>query len=191
MPANKSRDAAQSTISSFFSPSPKKSKRAFDLTGDSDEERPVKKLKSSVPNHTSFDSPTSSTSIGAASQWRFTPASLDMITTTPKPRTESEIVATRERREAFKKRLLLENNQFLGKQSENASETIDLVDTDTSGEDSDQAFKELSFMFSNKGKGKGKAAKAPATRKPKNPPLLGPSGNSYTPLENQVMWWLW
>lgn len=96
------------------------------------------------------------------------------------------MISARERHEAFKKKLLLENNPFLLK-TPDVPTPIKVEDTASSGSESDQAFKELSFMFSNKAKGKGKAANSIApTKKLRSHASLGPNGQSYTPLENQV-----
>lgn len=196
MPASKSHGASQPTISSYFQPSPQKSKPGkrshtpieLDLT-DSDNGSPVKKPKRTGASQISPSSPTVSSSRGAAGQWRFTPVSPDKPetnTVVSRLRTDAELATAKERHEVFKRKLLLENNPFLTKKHD--PKPIEVEDTDTSGEESDQAFKELSFMFSNKSKGKGSSA--PATQKPKPTPkatsVAGPSGQAYTPLENQV-----
>ncbi|KAF5386928.1 hypothetical protein D9615_001885 [Tricholomella constricta] len=196
MPAKKPLGQPQPTISSFFQPSQRSpsGKRTgspiqVDLTADSDGEPPTKRVKRSGTSHNSPEPLTPSRGGGAASQWRFTPVSPDEpeTSTAPKQRTQAEIAAAKERHEAFKKKLLLENNRFIRKKHEPEAEPapIEAQDTDSASEDSDQAFKELSFMFTNKGKGKSKATRAPI-RKPKQL-AVGPSGQPYTPLEKQVL----
>ncbi|GLB35404.1 putative DNA-binding domain of DNA mismatch repair MUTS family protein [Lyophyllum shimeji] len=192
MPVRKPSEQPQPTISSFFLPSQKTaaSKRAasppyLDLTGElSDGEPPTKKAKWPSTSYGTPEPP-----VGGMAEWRFTPVSPDKPETSaaPKQRTEAEIAAAKQRREAFKKKLLLENNPFLRNRPVPEPEPmpIEVVDVDSAGEESDQAFKELSEMFSNKAKGKGKAVSAPP-RKAKKPPELGPSGEAYTPLENQI-----
>jgi DNA mismatch repair protein MSH3 len=183
--------ASRATISSFFQSAPLKSKAkkrgasptgAIDLTADSDGEPPVKKSRRNGPASQKTGSPS-----GAAEQWRFTPTSPDKAeshTTKVKEPTEAEAAAKKARREAFKKKLLLENNRFIRKESDTTMAPIEEAPIEISGGESDSAFKELNLMFSNKGKGK---ARAPMTAKqPKKALVLGPSGQSYTPLELQV-----
>ncbi|KAG6841688.1 hypothetical protein C0991_008326 [Blastosporella zonata] len=194
MQAKKTPERPQATISSFFQLSQRSSsgKRAsspihLDLTAD--EEPPTKRLKKSDTSYTSRQ-PTTPRG-GVAEQWRFTPASPDKPETNaaPSQRTEAQIIAAKGRHEAFKKKLLLENNPFIRKpmqsHPERASSPIDEQEAD-SGDESDHAFKELSSLFSNKGKGKGKAVST-APRKSKQPVAIGPSGEPYTPLEQQVL----
>ncbi|KAF8061576.1 DNA mismatch repair protein MSH3 [Lyophyllum atratum] len=195
MSPRKPQGRPQPIISSFFQPSQRvaSSKRAaspvqVDLTADSDGEPPLKKVKSVKA---AYNSPERS-SAGAADQWRFTPVSPDKPETSaaPNQRSEAEIAAARERHETFKKKLLLENKPRIRKDDlsklESEPAPIEVQDTDSAGEESDHVFKELSLMFSNKGKGKSKAVSAP-TRKPKKSPVVGPSGEPYTPLENQIL----
>ena len=50
----------------------------------------------------------------------------------------------------------------------------------------EESFNKLSDMFSHKDKGKEKAGGKAAVKSPKKHVELGPSGQSYTPLELQV-----
>ncbi|KAG5647140.1 hypothetical protein DXG03_001095 [Asterophora parasitica] len=199
MPARMPPEQPQPTISSFFQPSQRSTsgKRAaspirVDLTGDSDGERPAKKVKRSAAARVTPESPTS-TGGGAASQWSYTPVSPDKseTSTAPKQRSEADVAAAKKRRDAFTKKLLLENNRFIQTASvpDRASSPVEEPQNPGSAdEDSDNAFKELSLMFSNSKKAKGKAKAAPA-KQPKNkqPAVIGPGGKPYTPLELQVL----
>ncbi|KAG6845191.1 hypothetical protein H0H87_012748 [Tephrocybe sp. NHM501043] len=192
-------DRPQPTISSFFQPSQRSSsgKRAsspinLDLTNDDDLEPPPKRLKKSDTTCTPQEPTTPRES--ATSQWRFTPASPDKPETSaiPAQRSEAETIAANARREAFKKKLLLENNPFVRKPTQTplarSTSPFDVEDADSAGEESDRAFKELSTLFSNKGKVKSKGkATSSASRQPKKTVIVGPSGQPYTPLEQQVL----
>ncbi|KAG5652337.1 hypothetical protein H0H81_005358 [Sphagnurus paluster] len=199
MPARKSHDRPQATISAFFQPSQRSSsgKRAaspIHIDMSDEDERPAKKARRSETAYQSPE-PLALYREGPASQRRFNGASPDKLESSfpPRQRTDAEIAAARERREAFKKKLLLDNNPFLRNRSvqpEPEPESHKAQGADSTDEDSDNAFKELSLMFSNTSKARGKTKKAvPATaaKKVKNPPVLGPSGESYTPLEIQVL----
>lgn len=123
--------------------------------------------------------------MGAAEQWRFlSPVQKQQ------ERTEEELIEQRKRRDAFKRKLLLENNPFLHKNSKETVDEFDVVgdvDVDSSGDDSDNAFKSLAAVFSNKaGKRKGKERATVASQRKKAAEEVGPSGQTYTPLENQV-----
>jgi DNA mismatch repair protein MSH3 len=155
-----------------------------DLTADSDDEPPTKKIRTSASLGT-LTTPMVAASSGAAEQWRYTPTSPDKLDTHPiKQRTEAEVLAQKARKETFKNKLLLENNSFLRKKADTPVECIELDGSVIDSEDSDHAFKELNKMFSNKAKGKGKVSIP--TKPSKKPGIIGPSGQSYTPLENQV-----
>ncbi|KAF9466351.1 DNA mismatch repair protein MSH3 [Collybia nuda] len=189
MPTKGTGAASQATISSFFQNSPVKAKskkraispQTIDLTADSDGEPPAKRQKR--PMHSARDSSTD-----AAEQWRFTPTSPSKEGTPDtniREFTEAEIAAKRARHEAFKKKLLLENNPFLRKKSD-----VSVMPTEetpeTSGEESDQAFRKLNTMFSNKSKERSKAP-LPPLKASKKSAILGPCGQPYTPLELQVL----
>jgi len=155
-----------------------------DLTAGSDGEPPTKKTRTSSSRGTP---PTSTVvgSSGTAEQWRYTPTSPDKLDTHPiKQRAEVEVLAQKGRREAFKNKLLLENNPFLRKKADTLVACIELDESESGSEESDHAFKELNEMFSNKAKGKTKVSIP--TKPSKKPVVMGPSGQSYTPLENQA-----
>ncbi|KAG5728291.1 DNA mismatch repair protein MSH3 [Termitomyces sp. T112] len=197
MPLKKTPERSQPTISSFFQPSQRSSsgKRAsspiqLDLTSDTDEEPPAKRLKKSGASDRSGE-PTTPLRASVASQWRFTSVSPDKLASAaPTQSTEAEAVAAEERRKAFRKKLLLENNPFIRKPSQfdlsRAASSIEAEEAESAGEESDHAFKELNALFSNKNKGKGKAARSTASKSKKHV-AIGPSGEPYTPLEQQVL----
>jgi DNA mismatch repair protein MSH3 len=192
MPVNGRISSSQATISSFFhSPAKTKTNKRtnspihVDLTADSDGEPPMKKTRTSGPRGTPHTSPVAGPSSGAAERWRFTATYPDKQDLHPiKQRTEAELLSQKERQEAFKKKLLLENNRFLSKKTD----TVAHIDSDESeSEESDHAFKELNEMFSSKAKGKGKSKVSIQAKPSKKPMVVGPSGEAYTPLENQVV----
>jgi DNA mismatch repair protein MSH3 len=154
-----------------------------DLTADSDGEPPTKKTRTSGPfcaSHTS----SVATSSGTAERWRFTPTSPDKLDVHPiKQRAEAALASQKDRRDAFKKRLLLENNRFLTKKRDAVT---NVESNEEESEESDYAFKELNEMFSNKVTGKGKNKASAPVKSSKKSMVVGPSGQPYTPLENQV-----
>jgi DNA mismatch repair protein MSH3 len=190
MPVNRRSGSSQAAISSFFHSFPARTKRTIspvhvDLTADSDGEPPPKKTRTSGPRDSPHTPPVAGPSSGAAEQWRFTPTSSDKLDSHPiKQRTEAEVLVQKGRREAFKRKLLLENNRFLPKKADTPVAHINLDESES--EESDHAFKELNRMFSNNAKGKGKSKDSLPTKPSKKPILVGPSGQPYTPLENQV-----
>jgi DNA mismatch repair protein MSH3 len=101
-----------------------------------------------------------------------------------KIRTTSE----KERHEAFKRKLLQDNNRFLKAESSTTVQmNQDAMEVDESMASSEEeSFNKLSEMFSHKDKGKGKAGGKAPVKSPKKHVELGPSGQSYTPLELQV-----
>ena len=191
MPVIGMKASSQATISSFFKSSPHNLKRPtspvlVDLTADSNDEPPTKKARKSGPTISSHMSSVPVSSSAAIEQWCFVPTSPDKAESgSIRQRTEAELCAQQERREAFKKKLLLENNPFLRKK-ESHIVPMEVDERESSGEDSDHAFKELNAMFSNTAKGKGKSKTSLPAKQPKKPLVIGPSGQSYTPLENQV-----
>ena len=191
MPVTGMKASSQATISSFFKSSPHNPKRPaspvlIDLTADSNDESPTKKARKSGPTISSHMSSLPISSSGVVEQWSFVPTSLDKAGSCPiRQRTEAELFAQEARREAFKKKLLLENNPFLRKE-ESHIVPMEVDEPGSSGEESDYAFKELNAMFSNTAKGKGKSKPSLPARQSKKPLATGPSGQPYTPLENQV-----
>jgi DNA mismatch repair protein MSH3 len=89
----------------------------------------------------------------------------------------------------------LDNSTFLPKTSASNQESPgsdgegngDPSNSNSESEDPDEQFRKLSEMFANKGKSssKPKASNAPQKRT-KKVVEIGPSGQSYTPLELQV-----
>ena len=177
----------QPTISAFFQASPSATRKRttssfpIDLTADSDDDklpavkRPRRELTTpSAPPH-------SAGSINVAEDWRFSPEK-SMQTNVKKIRTTSE----KERHEAFKRKLLQDNNRFLKAESSTTVQVNqDAMEVDESSSEG-EIFIKLSDMFSHKDKGKGKAGGKAAVKSPKKRVELGPSGQSYTPLELQV-----
>jgi len=193
MPVNKKIGTSQATISSFFPPSPAKTvtnKRAIspvhiDLTVDSDGEPPLKKTRTSGPGGVPYTTPVAGLASGTTEhgQWRFTPTYLDTSDLHPiNQRTEADVLAQKERRDAFKKKLLLENNRFLPRKAD-----VPVALDESESEESDHAFRELNEMFSNNAKGKGKGRDSILAKSSKKPTMVGPSGQAYTPLENQIL----
>jgi|ERR1700722_590653 len=111
--------------------------------------------------------------------------------------------ARKNRREAFKRKLLAENNSIFRRNSvdmdaepmdveeEDRDDARTMEEEDVSGHDSDEAFKNLSTIFSHKkskektpvkGKGKARMTNDPKKRQEDVPA----SGQPYTPLEKQV-----
>ena len=184
----------QPTISAFFSPKPSaKGSSPIDLTlEDSDSDVPPKKRQKTNANASFWnllESPARVTEAGLehaghAEQWRFEPASPDQPRLEKKLRTTAEEAARKMNHEAFKKRLLGENSTFIRKES---SMDVDSEDhpagdeTDSSRHDVDAAFTSFQELLSKK-RSKGKA---PATHN-KRVDEVGPSGETWTPLEKQV-----
>ncbi|KAJ7740749.1 muts domain V-domain-containing protein [Mycena maculata] len=164
-----SSPSRQARISTFFSPTKIASKRpaSHPSLGVDSPEPPSKKKK--VAKSGESEPPVASSSRGAAEQWRFTSSSA--------PEKVVPSLETSARRDAFRNRL-----------SENkSSKAVDPppeVITVSSDSDSDHAFTELTQMFSSKS-GKGKTKKV--SRKPKAVDEIGPSGETWTPLEKQVL----
>jgi DNA mismatch repair protein MSH3 len=103
---------------------------------------------------------------------------------------EGEEVARTKRHEAFKKKLVQENSIFVQRKafSTSSDERMDVEDdharggcTEVTGDDSDEAFKALTRTFA-KSKGKSENAR----KRTQNREEVGPSGQTYTPLELQV-----
>ena len=182
----------QPTISAFFQASPSATqKRAtssfpIDLTADSDDDvlPAIKRPRLPGREHTtpSASAQYSAGSTNVVNYWRFSPENSKQANV-KKIRTTSE----KERHEAFKRKLLQDNNRFLKKESSTVQMNQDAMDVDESVASSEEeSFNKLSDMFSHKDKGKGKAGAKAAVKSPKKHLELGPSGQSYTPLELQV-----
>ncbi|KAG8217898.1 muts domain V-domain-containing protein [Butyriboletus roseoflavus] len=176
----------QPRISSFFSQQPhvqeKRPHSPIDLTledSEVDRQPPIKKLKVGK-------------GISPTDQWRFD--------STQKPSIERPVAVNedKKRRHAeFKRVLLAGNNNFArqrrhGDQGDQLSENESLQgqnDDDASAESdvSDEAFKNLTEMFSRKpNKAKGKTRLAPSAKCKGTSEGFGPSGQPYTPAELQA-----
>jgi DNA mismatch repair protein MSH3 len=138
-------------------------------------------------------------------EWRYSNSSLERQeqegTVKVKP---ADKRARQARRDEFRKKLLGENSLFIRRRFD-ATEAVGVIEDDsaeqmlesgaeTSDNESDHAFKDLQDMFlRRKGKTKAKSkgnVRAPAAlaihKDRKKVEQLGPSGQTYTPLENQV-----
>ncbi|KIK59832.1 hypothetical protein GYMLUDRAFT_261825 [Collybiopsis luxurians FD-317 M1] len=196
----------QTRLSSYFTPSPspkksaKRSQIVVDLTDDdSIEERPAKKRRESL---TSLDfSPGSSKTISTsnspnrAEQWRFNPSAptLSEKSTESRPADSSSGSRNPTAREALKKKLLGERQSsfFIQKRSfsnldDPEPEPTRVVNEHRDGDsDSDPKFWETIGPSSKKGKGKQKAS--PVKIGSRRIGEVGPSGETWTPLEKQVL----
>jgi DNA mismatch repair protein MSH3 len=183
----------QPTISAFFQASPSATRKRtvssfpIDLTADSDDDElpAVKRPRLPGSEHSSPSAPVqhSAGSTSVAEDWRFSPEKSKQGNV-KKIRTTSE----KERHEAFKRKLLEDNNRFLKKESSTIHVNQDAMEVDESvaASSDEESFNKLSDMFSHKDKGKGKAGGKATVKSPKKNVELGPSGQSYTPLELQV-----
>lgn len=181
--------SSQSTISAFFASTPRKSgKRAhspIDLTSDNETEKREtthKKARTTSKPSASLDTaePVATSIVGT---WSYSPQT-EKEAGPSKPRTAFE----RARHEAFKKKLLQDNSVFLKKDSQEPVDSDRDQDSDECDEDSEegsQTPKSLSKLFSHRGNEKSKSD-GKNTKRGKPPPMLGPGGKSYTPLEQQV-----
>jgi len=213
---NEALGSQQPMISMFFSQksSPtkdqkqrKRSGSPVDLTfDDSDDDAPPRKRTRTnglpqfiMDSHPELPEagPSGRPHVGQAEQWRFVPSSPEEPWSEMKIRSVADEEARKKNHELFKKKLLEENSMFIRKKSsrEGSEAVIDVdseyhqehkasVDTDGFGNDSDPTFTALHDQFSNKSKdrGKGKALK-------KKVEDVGPSGQTWTPLEKQVRRW--
>lgn len=187
---------SQSTISSYFhsatqQPHPGK-RTTIDLTvGDEDYEPPLKRPRTSGRSVSTSPirgevSPKKAVP-SVADGWRFSPEKSQAGPS--RPRTSDETA----RHEAFKKKLLSDNSRFLkkpeiiGLDHEPMDEGSTEVNEKDSGDESDR-FQKLSEMFSHEGKSRGKAKgkSTGAAKHIQKTVEVGPSGQSYTPLEKQV-----
>ncbi|KII88995.1 hypothetical protein PLICRDRAFT_160002 [Plicaturopsis crispa FD-325 SS-3] len=192
----------QPRISAFFSPPKPKGKRragdVVDLTLDDDDKPPTKRARST------------------AEQWRFVPSepgpsnagdgdgtrTKDDGTHVEDAEPTKDDKAKAKRHEAFKKKLLGDNNPFLRR---TASEDARAKEADAHAKESDEnvgdsdasddGFKDIMQSFSLKGKGTRKAGtstqgktstSAKGKGKARADDEVGPSGQTYTPLEQQV-----
>ena len=181
---------SQSTISSYFHSvalqphSGKRTTSPIDLTvGDEGYEPPLKRARISgcgvSTSSTRAGMSPQKTASTVADSWRFSPDKAQARP--PRPRTSDE----KARHEAFKRRLLSDNSLFLKEPDQD--EPMDEANEEDSGDESDR-FQKLNEMFSHQGKGRGKSKgkSAVAAKHAQKTMEIGPSGQSYTPLEKQV-----
>lgn len=201
----------QPMISSYFAqPSSdtghhRSSSPPIDLTLSDSEERPSKRQRTTshvreqlfLPPSPSPEPqagpsrlplPTSTPSVGTAERWRYASSASQEV---EPQRTAEEELSRSIRRTKLAKKLMMENNPFLKMPSplEIGDEGVMGAEAESqsdSGNESDGKFKELQEMFSHSGKGKSKLKRRTATPKAKKAEEIGPSGQSYTPLEHQV-----
>lgn len=198
----------QAHISSFFQPSPKTSagkKRApaafpIDLTsGGSDDEPtpPPSKRPKTTPQQrpSNVQGPSQSVVAGPVLQKY---GYIRGDTTQPASKTPAQEA----RHEAFKKRLLLDDtgssllpyahSNSVGEENGEHGNVLDPMDATLESEsdaDDDSQFRELQEKFANKGKkgsAKGKEPTVSPKKRTKKVVEVGPSGQTYTPLELQV-----
>ncbi|EPQ58610.1 hypothetical protein GLOTRDRAFT_137270 [Gloeophyllum trabeum ATCC 11539] len=206
--AQGSASRGQSTISSFFSPrsSPAKQKSSLkrgvttviDLTsdGEGEDQRTPKRPRVSQTSPASpyFQQGSSKDTTADPEEWAFRQSQTQHADT--EPRSAADEKARLARREAFKRKLLGENNLFV--QRQRALDGHNLEDgeaggaeeehpgRESSGDESDNKLKELLSHFemdSQKKKGNRSKGKPKARPKPKE---LGPMGEPWTDLERQV-----
>ncbi|TFY77098.1 hypothetical protein EWM64_g6915 [Hericium alpestre] len=202
----------QARISSFFQGSPKAKKRpapssepeVIDLSDSEDEDRapPTKKQRAEAnlflpgtPSPPPEPAPVKDKGrgSGAAEQWRYNPQSPG-----PSPKRSDEDEAfKRRRKDEFKKKLLQENSRFVNMHKAEVVDDLEGADVDRNEQEErsqseddlgDGKFEALQDLFGHKSgaKGKGKAKSAKAGKRNKKPEEIGPSGKTYTALEQQV-----
>ncbi|KAJ8700304.1 Mismatch repair protein msh3 [Pleurotus ostreatus] len=193
---------SQIPISKYFSPPSRKraGSEVIDLTqSDSDDAEPRSQRAQKRARTTT--APASSQGQRAAGRpsverWRFTPSPLKTVTTGDATAVLPEV------REAFRRKLLTSSqvggeppstpkaSKGKGRAQEPQEEfTASPISSGLGSppSDGDQAFNELTALFPKKSK--GKKIKAPPVRKvvSKAPERVGPSGQTYTPLEEQIL----
>lgn len=167
----------QPIISSYFSPSPhsKKRKGSDSIATHSETVTPrPHKLRRSIADETSSRTPISESPVA---RWRFATDSPGKPVDQPIV-DKATLAAKKARREAFKQKLLGENNPFT-KRSENDSSPANKPpegDVASSDDETQPSFRKKVDTFAH---AKGAKPKGSAQE-------VGPSGKSYTPLEKQV-----
>jgi DNA mismatch repair protein MSH3 len=206
---------SQATISSFFSKnsphskgkfSKKRSTSPIDLTVDDEDRQPSKraKISSTISTGRSTLSVTSCTpecTTGAAEKWRFSP---EKPMQQSKSHTIAEESARKKRHEEFTKKLLSENSLFINRRKTTSASDDEAMDIDCgsrksksldiSEDELDGKWNDLQEIFSHKAKSNGKSNKTGKTkavvsatsRGKQKVEDIGPSGETYTPLEQQV-----
>jgi DNA mismatch repair protein MSH3 len=163
----------------------------IDLTCDELDPPPAKRAKTSLGVGES-----SSHLAGTAARWKFDPSS-QADKETWDSHAAADDLARKRRHEQFKMKLLADNSIFIRRKpdgEDNACATsmdkFEGTSDEGSSDDRDDAFRALTAAFSSKPKGKasgsagGKPRAAPTGRN--KVPEVGPSGQTYTPLELQV-----
>ncbi len=191
----------QAVLSSYFpaaSPQEKGKKRAssvIDLTIEDEGSMPQKRPKTGEIQHVE----TPPRSMDATQLWRYVPPSPDKPLNVVQPHQPRDDEAKRKRHEAFKKKLLAENSIFVRRNSDNQPDAI-MVDPEENEADPDQGsddsadadFRTLTASFENKSGTKGPQSMRSQTRgststsRRKKNLEVGPSGQTFTPLELQV-----
>ncbi len=206
---------SQPTISSYFQSTPhrsqKRSNSYIDLTLEGDDSNYGSDVSTKSPpskrfrlTRTTNDSPTrkpspplkitTTTTTATAEDWRFSPEKAKARQGAGGHHRQLS-AAEKERQEAFKRKLLLDNSRFLRKEAEVVDEVI--VDpgdgengADEFREDHDGRFEKLSEMFAHKSQAKANDKKGKSSTvfhvRSKKVVELGSSGEPYTPLEKQV-----
>lgn len=194
---------SQIPISKYFSPPSRKraGSEVIDLTqSDSDDadtrsQRAKKRARTTTAPASGSQGPRAA-GRPSVERWRFTPSPLKTVTT------GDETAMSPEVREAFRRKLLggvqvgreppstPKASKGKGRAQEAQEEfTASPISSGLGSppSDRDQAFDELTALFAAK-KSKGKKIKAPPVRKVVSKPQerVGPSGQTYTPLEEQV-----
>jgi DNA mismatch repair protein MSH3 len=201
----------QTRISRFFTPSPtkKRGNTPIDLTETDNDVTlpPAKKHKGPATTSVFFSSslPSDAQTSGRADKWKFIAGGGSQSAEQSSGAEPDSERKKRRLHEAFKHKLLGENNPLSGYTSGEDSHEVavdsDIEELEDPGEpepsgSEDDKFKEIQEMFSlkhKKGKGKGRAqstqldtSASKATGKSKSK-AVGPSGRPYTPLELQVL----
>jgi len=180
----------QPMISSFFSQPSKgagagseplsSSSSPIDLTISDDDERPVKKQKTTPGPTLDFNTHCQHRSQHPASRWRYVPSQ-----SPEKAPIDPEV---KKRRELFAKQLLADNSSLVDTSGPSDGHRLpsDQVDGEpnSSGVESDSEFKQLQELFARKTEQKKR--KVIQERTSKKQTELGPSGEPYTALEFQV-----
>lgn len=177
---------SQPRISAYFQSTPRKRTSShIDLTIDEDDNKQTetssKRVRlsenTSAGNRTSLK--TLKRTAATTEDWRFSPEK-ETQPGSPRPLTAAE----KNRREAFRKKLLQDNSLFLRKEPGTAKVDAGIVESEEQSDDDDR-FEKLTEMFAHTSrelKGKGKSV-----ARTKKVVELGPSGEPYTPLEKQVI----
>lgn len=167
-----STNSAQPVISSFFSPSPIKGKRKGSLSDEASTSKP-QKLRKSDSAEVPSGNPVPLSPV-AADRWRFAPDSPEK----PHDGPVIDAAATKKkvRQEAFKRKLLGENSPFISNSSSSENPAALQGNADNGWEENEtSSFRKTIDTFTHTGGAKQRGGVE-----------VGPSGQTYTPLEKQV-----